>query len=821
MKLGLDRLSLRNTAAIIPVAVVLLLSLTTAAWGLELTVSEPPPTLVGASTTFAADVADAVGTAEIRWSFGDGEETEFTAGALTAQHSYAAPGHYSVLVVARDESGFQSRSFVHTVHTQPTSLPPQSASSLLFEPSRGYIIAANTDNDTVTIVDAQRLEKVAEIAVFDGPVSVALSPRGELWVVHQEDYAVALIDLDELKVTEVFRLPYASQPMGVVFTSEGDGIVPLMALGEVIRIDGETHQIKARKRVAPFLRGISLSGDGHDLWVTRFISPTTRGEVFHLDADTLDLVHRYDLLEDTTTEDTSVQGRGLPNYLFSVSLSPDGKEAWIPGKKDNMARGLQRDGLALTHDNTVRPVIAILDIEGQAELFDERIDMDDRNLPRHVTFSPLGDYAFVTIFGSNMVEVRDTYTRSLVTGMRGGKGVVATVLTPEQRLFVLGDLSRSLVVYDVSGVLAGRDNTTQLVTEIGLVETEELPANVLLGKQLFANADDSRMASEGYLSCASCHLDGFEDGRVWEFLDRGEGLRNTTSLLGRRGTGHGPVHWSGNFDEIEDFEGAIRAGQGGLGFMTDDDFLSGTRSDPLGDSKSGFSTDLDALAAYVTFLSWIPRSPYRNADGSLTEDAQTGREIFEQLGCDSCHSGPDFTDSAPGVLHDVGTLTPESGNRLGGELTGIDTPTLLGIWQTAPYLHDGSAATLRDVLISRNPEGKHGDTASLSEAQIDQLVAYLEQIDHGLPPTELTLVPPDGQGGAGGAGGAPNEEPNPPLDSGKEGDAGCSCDFARLSGGSQRGRVVWWLCAIVIIAQVRRRRKSAWSAEESSFNRWS
>src|SRR5690606_10646544 len=155
-----------------------------------------------------------------------------------------------------------------------------------------------------------------------------------------------------------------------------------------------------------------------------------------LDATTLDVVHRYDLAEDTTTEDSSVQGRGLPNYLFSLSLSPDGKEAWIPGKKDNMSRGLQRDGLVLTHDNTVRPVIAILDVEERIELLDQRIDLDDRNLPRHITFSPLGDYAFFTIFGSNMVEVWDTYTRSLVTGMRGGKGLVATALTPEQRLFV-------------------------------------------------------------------------------------------------------------------------------------------------------------------------------------------------------------------------------------------------------------------------------------------------------------------------------------------------------------------------------------------------
>src|SRR5690606_26566750 len=350
------------------------------AWALTLTLEEPAPTLVGSSTHFTAQVTDAMGAAEIRWTFGDGQEADFAEGATSVQHTYGAPGHYPVLVVARDENGFQSRSFVHTVHTQPTSSPPQSASPLIYEPDRGYVITANTDNDTVSVVRASSLEKIAEIEVFDGPVSVAFSPQGELWVVHQDDYAIAIIDLDTLKMKEVFRLPYASQPMGVVFSPEGDGYVPLMALGEVVRVDAATHEIKARKRVAPFVRGISLSGDGNDLWVTRFISPDSRGEVYLLDATTLDVVHRYDLAEDTTTEDSSVQGRGLPNYLFSLSLSPDGKEAWIPGKKDNMSRGLQRDGLVLTHDNTVRPVIAILDVEERIELLDQRIDLDRKSV---------------------------------------------------------------------------------------------------------------------------------------------------------------------------------------------------------------------------------------------------------------------------------------------------------------------------------------------------------------------------------------------------------------------------------------------------------
>jgi len=53
------------------------------------------------------------------------------------------------------------------------------------------------------------------------------------------------------------------------------------------------------------------------------------------------------------------------------------------------------------------------------------------------------------------------------------------------------------------------------------------------------------------------------------------------------------------------------------------------------------------------------------------------------------------------------------------------TPTLIEIWRTAPYLHDGSAVTIRDVLTTRNLSGKHGDAKDLSPAEIDDLCEYV------------------------------------------------------------------------------------------------
>jgi cytochrome c peroxidase len=193
------------------------------------------------------------------------------------------------------------------------------------------------------------------------------------------------------------------------------------------------------------------------------------------------------------------------------------------------------------------------------------------------------------------------------------------------------------------------------------------------------------------------------------------------------------LHWSGNFDEVQDFENDIRSAFGGDGFMNDADFFTGTRSEPLGDPKAGVSAELDALAAYVNSLTDAGRSPHREADGLVSAGAQAGQALFQALDCGSCHSGALFTDSSSGLRHDVGTLKNSSGQRLGGILDGLDTPTLLGLWSTAPYLHDGSASSLQEVLIDANPDGLHSDIQSLSAAELDQLTEFLLQLESGSP----------------------------------------------------------------------------------------
>jgi len=253
-----------------------------------------------------------------------------------------------------------------------------------------------------------------------------------------------------------------------------------------------------------------------------------------------------------------------------------------------------------------------------------------------------------------------------------------------------------------------------------LVTTEKLASNVLLGKKLFYDARDTRLAKDAYLSCAACHADGGDDGRVWDFTGMGEGLRNTVSLVGRAG-GQGRLHWSANFDEVQDFEGQIRAFSGGTGLLSDAAFSTGTRSQPLGDAKAGLSAELDALAAYLKSLTRPTPSPFRSATG-LTPAGAAGRVLFASRGCNSCHYGATFSNEDASELKNIGTLRPSSGQRLFGPLLGIDVPSLRDAFASAPYLHDGSASTLAGAIAAHQG-------VTLSETDMAQLVEFVRQID--------------------------------------------------------------------------------------------
>jgi cytochrome c peroxidase len=197
------------------------------------------------------------------------------------------------------------------------------------------------------------------------------------------------------------------------------------------------------------------------------------------------------------------------------------------------------------------------------------------------------------------------------------------------------------------------------------------------------------------------------------------------------------LHWSADRDEVQDFEYTIRSKlMQGLGFV------KGTMKTKVGFHKveleektSGRSKDLDAIAVYCNSLEY-PLSPHIDAPGKLKPAAARGKDVFfrKDVGCATCHSGPYYTDSStklPFNLHDVGTGRGDKSERMG---TKYDTPTLLSIYRSAPYLHDGSAMTLLDVVTTQNQDDKHGKTSHLKKNELEDLVEFLKSLPYETPP---------------------------------------------------------------------------------------
>lgn len=689
------------------------------------------PAIVGANVTLRASSRNAAGTVQYSFDFGDGSQaTPFSTNA-NAAHVYAQPGHYLVQVTAKDSVRTSRASTFQTIHHALTARAPVSSSTMVWDEAKQLVWNVNTDNATVTAIDALLLNKKMEARVGKEPRTLAQAPDATIWVVNQGVSTISILDSKNGNLVHTIALPHGSRPFGIVFSANA-AYVTLQATSRLLKIDPNTRTILADLVVGPTPRGLAISHDGERIFVTRFVSPNDHAEVVEVNATNFTVTRTFNLALDPGP-DTESSGRGVPNYLSGIRIAPDGRRAWIASKKDNVQRGVQRDGLPLTFESTVRTMVSQLDLINNVEDLSARRDLNDRDMASAVAFSPLGDYAFVAVQGSNTIDVLDAYSRALITSIENvGLAPQGLAMSGDgSKLFVQNFMSRTVAVYAVSEIAANGSNQVRKLAEIVAVSNEALAPNVLLGKQIFYNASDRRMNRDGYLSCASCHIDGEHDGRVWDFSDRGEGWRNTISLRGRRGLAQGRLHWSANFDEVQDFEHDIRNAFGGAGFMNEADFNTGTRNHPLGERKAGVSAELDALAAYLESLAETPASPYRNADGSLTSKARLGRFIFQKQKCARCHGGNEFTDSPAGVRHDVGTLKATSGKRLGEPLLGLDTPTLRGVWSTAPYLHDGSAATLMDVLT--NASAAHGDLPRLNLHEHELLATYLAQIDDGEP----------------------------------------------------------------------------------------
>jgi cytochrome c peroxidase len=268
-----------------------------------------------------------------------------------------------------------------------------------------------------------------------------------------------------------------------------------------------------------------------------------------------------------------------------------------------------------------------------------------------------------------------------------------------------------------------------------------MPPNLRLGQMLFysANSDQLPLTQNHWVACASCHLEGRSDAVTWDFA---QGPRDTpTNAGGLLDTGF--LFRTADRTQVQDYWRTINVEQGGHFTL----------------SNASQKALLDSLAAFVNYAIPTPVPPSTDEAHALQGSAlaalrTTGREVFERTGCAGCHSGEAKTDSGGGnpsldltgpvvsavtpggvVLHDVGTCDTgafpdvDHVDILGDPRAAcaFDTPALRGLADSAPYFHDGSAATLEDVVpvMLQAVAGVGAPAPVLSGAEQRALVEYL------------------------------------------------------------------------------------------------
>jgi DNA-binding beta-propeller fold protein YncE len=587
------------------------------------------------------------------------------------------------------------------VGTAPTFAQSRSAGLLNFNSDGSRFACSNRDSGSVSIVSWPDLKVLHEIPVGLHPEGVAWLGTSQLLAccVYGDD-TVVVMDANDGKVLrqiEVFDEPY-----GIVSNRDGSRCyVTLEYPGKLLCINPSSGSVEHEWAAGAMPRGLAITADDSSLFVTEYLTARV------LQLSTADGSLQY-----------SWEPASTDNICRQIVLSPSGNRAYLTHI---------RSRITAAHGNgSIFPYVSILRLGGEAKGTRHRVPMDTIRgtrvtaNPWDCDVTPDGKALCVAFAGTNDMYVcritGDDYAEiDYQTGWSLGSNPRAVRCSPDgSAVLVYNALDFEVVAHSLrDGKPLGKVTVTK----------NPLPDDVLLGKKLFYTALPP-MTSRGWISCSSCHPDGDADGRTWQ---QPEGLRSTQPLAGLAWT-H-PVHWSADRDEVQDFEHTIR----GL-LMQGPGLLKGNLPNAMAEKITGRSERLDALAAYTNSHRFT-LSPH--AKGGLSPAAKRGQQIFlsSETRCASCHSGAFYSDSQPLPndqlkLHDVGTGSDDKTELMGPK---YDTPTLLGLYRSAPYLHHGRAANLMDVLTTNNPGDQHGRTSHLAQDQLNDLVEFLKSLPYEDP----------------------------------------------------------------------------------------
>jgi YVTN family beta-propeller protein len=591
----------------------------------------------------------------------------------------------------------------------------QAPAALALSPDGRQLFAACARARCVTVLDSETLLAGASIALPATPTGLALSTNGQTLYVTCAAPAgsVVVVDIPHRKILR--RIPAGHTPMAPVLSPDE------RALYVCNRFNNDVSAInlvsgKEASRIAVDREPVAaaLTPNGKLLVVANHLHSGR--------ADAELVAARVSFID--TASGRLLKHLPLPNgsgLLNAVAVSPDGRYACVT----HVLARFQLPTTQVERGWINSNAFTLIDLDTLSILNTVLLDNAESGAanPWACGWSPDGATLFVTHAGTHEVSLIDfpgllarleALPEKLADGVTASYAVASRVKAdvPNDLAFLTGlgeriklngkgpraAVAQGARLYvasffsDTVEILNLRRSPIPLLLEARL--SADLPMSELRRGEFFFN--DASLCLQAWQSCASCHSDDARvDGLNWDLMNDGIGNpKNTKSMLLAHRTP--PAMSLGVRDTAVT---AVRAGLRSILFTVQPEEIP------------------QAIDAYLKSLTPIP-SPIV-VSNRYAARIKAGEAVFNstQTGCSSCHPRGLYTDLQH---YDVGTQNPT--DKPGDA---FDTPTLVEVWRTAPYLHDGSAANLREVLVDRNPKDRHGRTSHLTPDQLEALIAYL------------------------------------------------------------------------------------------------
>lgn len=549
------------------------------------------------------------------------------------------------------------------------TLPAVSGGTMTLTQDGAVAVISDPDTDQIFVVDlaAKSVLGTVYLETAEEPGRIAIDGRRAYAVLRRAGQVVAF---DVSATPAPRRFDACPEARGVAVDPSRGLLFIACSSGELLTLNANTGEKLRSLRLDPDLRDVVVSGE--ELYVSRFRT----AEVLHLAADGR-VIER---LHPATAYRKDIQGNVLGTFEAAVAWRmtpwPGGgfllshQRAMVDAVDVSVAPDSSTGSSAYGGSagapcsSLVHSAITIKDAQGM------RTRPITGNLPVDAAVSGDGQFIAMVMYGS---------------------GQYAHV---ESKVITDADSNRCF------GLPIGEETSLKPVAVAFLpsgqtvkLEREPLRLSGPFGEiNLGAGRHDDGMtifhkSAPGFVSCASCHPEATDDGRVWHFLPMGK-RRSQTLAGGLAPTA--PFHWDGDLRDIS--------------HLVDEVYIR-----RMGAPKPT-SSEVSALNRWLDGLPVV-----RVPSPSGVEAEERGKALFNDpvVACGSCHSGALFTNN---TSWDVGTGAP------------FQVPVLRSMALRAPYMHDGCAPTLKDRFGACGGGDRHGKTSHLTDAQINDLVAYLESL---------------------------------------------------------------------------------------------